>query len=175
MKINLANIKKAKKLLIKSECIGIPTETVYGLAGNAYSNVACKKIFKLKKRPKINPLIVHYYNHKDLIEISNCNDLKKLHLKYGNKKAAESGKFKIFNLKENIKKEVIFLRINQHTQPIFTNDGFVVLMVCDRYLPEINFQNEETLRNEIESKLFIQLSDRYMNRLKRSSYIEKNN
>ena len=62
MKINLANIKKAKKLLIKSECIGITTETVYGLAGNAYSNVACKKIFKLKKRPLNNPLIVHYLN-----------------------------------------------------------------------------------------------------------------
>ena len=40
MKINLANIKKAKKLLIKSECIGIPTETVYGLASNANSNDA---------------------------------------------------------------------------------------------------------------------------------------
>jgi L-threonylcarbamoyladenylate synthase len=78
MKINLANIKKAKKLLNKSECIGIPTETVYGLAGNAYSNVACKKIYKLKKRPKINPLIVHYYSHKDLIEdcIVNNNFLK---------------------------------------------------------------------------------------------------
>ena len=48
MKINLANIKKAKKLLILSECVAIPTETVYGLAGNAYSNLACKKIYKLK-------------------------------------------------------------------------------------------------------------------------------
>ncbi len=66
MKINLANIKKAQKLLNKSECIGIPTETVYGLAGNAYSDKACKKIFKLKKRPKNNPLIVHYHNHKNL-------------------------------------------------------------------------------------------------------------
>ena len=66
MKINLANIKKAKKLLNKSECIAIPTETVYGLAGNAYSNVACKKIFKLKKRPKKNPLIIHYFNLKNL-------------------------------------------------------------------------------------------------------------
>ncbi len=66
MKINLANIKKAKKLLNKSECIAIPTETVYGLAGNAYSNSACKKIFKLKKRPKNNPLIVHYFSEKVL-------------------------------------------------------------------------------------------------------------
>ena len=66
MKINLANIKKAKKLLNKRECIAIPTETVYGLAGNAYSDSACRKIFKLKKRPKYNPLIVHYYNLKSL-------------------------------------------------------------------------------------------------------------
>ena len=62
MKINLANIKKAKKLLNKSECVAIPTETVYGLAGNAYSNSAVKKIFKIKKRLKKNPLIIHYYN-----------------------------------------------------------------------------------------------------------------
>ena len=62
MKINLANIKKAQKLLNKGECVAIPTETVYGLAANAYSNKACKRIYKLKKRPKNNPLIVHYLN-----------------------------------------------------------------------------------------------------------------
>ena len=62
MKINLANIKKAQKLLNKSECVAIPTETVYGLAGNAYSDKACKIIYKIKKRPKNNPLIVHYLN-----------------------------------------------------------------------------------------------------------------
>ena len=51
MKINLANIKKARNLLNKRECVAIPTETVYGIAGNAYSDTACKKIFRLKKRP----------------------------------------------------------------------------------------------------------------------------
>ena len=66
MKINLSNIKKAKNLLFNSECIAIPTETVYGLAGNAYSDKACKKIFTLKKRPKNNPLIVHYYKYQDV-------------------------------------------------------------------------------------------------------------
>ena len=66
MKINLANIKKAKKILDKSECVAIPTETVYGLAGNAYSDKACTKIFRLKKRPKNNPLIVHYHSHQNL-------------------------------------------------------------------------------------------------------------
>ena len=62
MKFNESNIKKAKKYLDKDYCIGVPTETVYGLAANAYSNIAVKKIFKLKKRPKNNPLIVHYTN-----------------------------------------------------------------------------------------------------------------
>ena len=74
MKINLANIKKAKKLLNLDECVAIPTETVYGLAGNAYSNKACKKIFKLKKRPKNNPLIVHYYNYQNLKKDCDFND-----------------------------------------------------------------------------------------------------
>jgi len=74
MKINLANIKKAKNLLNKSECVAIPTETVYGLAGNAYSDQACRKIFKLKKRPRKNPLIVHYYDLKKVKEDCYLND-----------------------------------------------------------------------------------------------------
>ena len=60
MKNNHSNIKKAKKYLDKNKCVAVPTETVYGLAANAYSNKAVKKIFHLKKRPKSNPLIVHY-------------------------------------------------------------------------------------------------------------------
>ena len=60
MKSIQSNIKKAKQYLDKNDCVAIPTETVYGLAGNAYSNVSVKRIFKLKKRPMNNPLIVHY-------------------------------------------------------------------------------------------------------------------
>ena len=52
---------KIVKLLKKDTLVALPTETVYGLAGNAYSNSAIKKIYNLKKRPKINPLIIHYY------------------------------------------------------------------------------------------------------------------
>ena len=74
MKINLANIKKAQKLLKKRECVAIPTETVYGLAANAYSDIACKKIYKLKKRPKNNPLIVHYLNNQNLKKDCNFNN-----------------------------------------------------------------------------------------------------
>ena len=74
MKINLSNIKKAKKLLDKNECVAVPTETVYGLAANAYSNYSCKKIFELKKRPKNNPLIVHYYHYKNCMEDCDINN-----------------------------------------------------------------------------------------------------
>jgi len=66
MKFNQSNIKKAKKYLDNNYCIGVPTETVYGLAANAYSNRAVQKIYLLKKRPKSNPLIVHYFNINDL-------------------------------------------------------------------------------------------------------------
>jgi len=60
MNNNLSNIKKSKYFLDNHNCIGMPTETVYGLAANAYSSKAISKIFKLKKRPRNNPLIVHY-------------------------------------------------------------------------------------------------------------------
>ena len=83
MNINLSNIKKAIKYLNKDECIGIPTETVYGLAANAYSSVATNKIFKLKKRPLKNPLIVHYYDLKLLKKDCEINKhFLKLYRKY---------------------------------------------------------------------------------------------
>ena len=49
MKIYNSRIKKSIFLLKKNECIGIPTETVYGLAANAYSDKAVLKVYKLKK------------------------------------------------------------------------------------------------------------------------------
>ena len=58
-------LKKSVANLKKGNVIGLPTETVYGLGGNAYSKKAIQKIFNLKKRPKKNPLIVHYFNYKD--------------------------------------------------------------------------------------------------------------
>ena len=74
MKFNQSNIKKAIKYLDKDYCIGVPTETVYGLAANAYSNSAITKIFDLKKRPKNNPLIVHYLDAASLKKDCLIND-----------------------------------------------------------------------------------------------------
>lgn len=64
------NVKQAKDALIKNKLIAIPTETVYGLAGNAFSETAIKKIFALKKRPEYNPLIVHIKSFAYLNEIA---------------------------------------------------------------------------------------------------------
>ena len=55
-------LNSAKKALENHQIIAIPTETVYGLAGNAYNETEIKKIFELKKRPFYNPLIVHIKN-----------------------------------------------------------------------------------------------------------------
>ena len=83
MKSNQSNIKKAKKYLNRNYCIGVPTETVYGLAANAYKNSAVKKIFNLKKRPKNNPLIVHYHNIDSLKKDCLINDnFTKLYKKF---------------------------------------------------------------------------------------------
>ncbi len=74
MKSIQSNIKKAKLYLDKNDCIAVPTETVYGLAGNAYSSLSVKKIFRLKKRPMDNPLIVHYLDIKRLHQDCHLND-----------------------------------------------------------------------------------------------------
>ena len=74
MKSHQSNIKKAKKYLDKNYCIGIPTETVYGLAAKAYVNSGVENIFDLKKRPKNNPLIVHYHNIDSLEKDCLIND-----------------------------------------------------------------------------------------------------
>jgi len=62
---NKKSLYKTIVNLKKGNIVGLPTETVYGLAGNAYLKNAIKKIYKLKKRPKINPLIVHFFDYKN--------------------------------------------------------------------------------------------------------------
>jgi len=53
------DINKAKELLEAGQLVAIPTETVYGLAGNALDAEAITKIFQVKGRPRFDPLIIH--------------------------------------------------------------------------------------------------------------------
>ncbi|MEG1845718.1 MAG: L-threonylcarbamoyladenylate synthase, partial [Oscillospiraceae bacterium] len=67
---NLIEIaKKAGELLRNGEVVGIPTETVYGLAANALSSDAAAKIFKAKGRPQDNPLIVHISEFNEIYDL----------------------------------------------------------------------------------------------------------
>ncbi len=76
-------LNKTVKILKGGNLAGLPTETVYGLAGNAYSKNAVKKIFKLKKRPKKNPLIIHYKSIEDAkLDVILNEDFYKLYKRF---------------------------------------------------------------------------------------------
>ncbi len=71
-KIDDNSLILAKKLIENEELVAFPTETVYGLGGQATSDIAVKKIFEAKGRPQDNPLIVHVhkdYNLTDLVYV----------------------------------------------------------------------------------------------------------
>ncbi|WAC13676.1 L-threonylcarbamoyladenylate synthase [Dyadobacter pollutisoli] len=59
MAITGTELNVAKEFLIKGELVAIPTETVYGLAGNALNEKAVLSIFEVKNRPAFDPLIIH--------------------------------------------------------------------------------------------------------------------
>ncbi|MGN6144673.1 MAG: L-threonylcarbamoyladenylate synthase, partial [Mesorhizobium sp.] len=54
-----AALDRATTLLDAGEVVAIPTETVYGLAGDATNGAAVARIFEAKGRPRFNPLIAH--------------------------------------------------------------------------------------------------------------------
>ena len=58
-------------LLRAGESVGLPTETVYGLAADALNPIAVAKIFEAKERPRLDPLIVHLPDRDWLDEIAN--------------------------------------------------------------------------------------------------------
>ena len=64
------DINKAKEILEKGGLVAIPTETVYGLAANAFNNHAVARIFEAKNRPSFDPLIVHIPDVDSLNQVS---------------------------------------------------------------------------------------------------------
>lgn len=63
------SIRQAKELLEAGEIVGMPTETVYGLAAIGTNSEAVKKIYEAKGRPSDNPLIAHIHKDYDLSEL----------------------------------------------------------------------------------------------------------
>ncbi len=64
--VTAETIAKAVGLLKAGECIGLPTETVYGLAADGFNPEAVAKIFEIKERPNFDPLIYHLSEDMDL-------------------------------------------------------------------------------------------------------------
>ena len=63
------SLAEAKKIIFDGGVVGMPTETVYGLGGNAFDDGAVKRIFEVKGRPNDNPLIAHVHTDYDLSKI----------------------------------------------------------------------------------------------------------
>jgi L-threonylcarbamoyladenylate synthase len=63
------DLKEAARLLSTGELVAIPTETVYGLAANAFDEAAVLKVFQAKQRPAFDPLIVHVHSKAQLSEV----------------------------------------------------------------------------------------------------------
>jgi L-threonylcarbamoyladenylate synthase len=70
MALIITNLNQAAEILNQNGIIGLPTETVYGLAGNIYSETAISSIFEMKKRPLFNPLIVHLKSVSELPKVA---------------------------------------------------------------------------------------------------------
>jgi len=67
--VTAESLAEAKKIIMESGVVAMPTETVYGLGGNAFDDIAVKKIFEVKGRPNDNPLIAHVHADYDLMKI----------------------------------------------------------------------------------------------------------
>lgn len=70
------NLKLAASILLNNKNVAFPTETVYGLGGNALSDEAVKNIYKLKGRPLYNPLIVHFKNLDMVLDYFDLNHVE---------------------------------------------------------------------------------------------------
>ncbi|HBF39281.1 MAG TPA: threonylcarbamoyl-AMP synthase, partial [Firmicutes bacterium] len=74
-KIHYQNILKGAEYLKNGEVVAIPTETVYGLAADAFNEKAIQRIFEVKGRPQDNPLLVHICQLEQVYDI--CRDISK--------------------------------------------------------------------------------------------------
>jgi L-threonylcarbamoyladenylate synthase len=64
------NLRLLARKLQQGVLVAVPSETVYGLAGNALNAQACRKIFAVKGRPSTDPLIVHIHSLAQLAEVA---------------------------------------------------------------------------------------------------------
>ncbi len=74
MKKKYISFNEACNIINKGGVVAVPTETVYGLAGSVFSESALKQIFRIKKRPSFNPLIIHCASIEQMSQFHNVNE-----------------------------------------------------------------------------------------------------
>ena len=152
-------LRKTLKSLKEGNLAGLPTETVYGLAGNAYSKKAVKKIFTLKRRPKTNPLIIHYYNIKSLNkDVTLNNNFLKLY-----KKLCPGPITFILNKKKNskihplatAKLKTVAIRFPKHkfTRTILKNINFPLAMPSANKSTNVSPVRAKDVFEEFQNKI----------------------
>lgn len=75
LNLNRESLKRCADLIKEDELVAVPTETVYGLAGNALSEAAVRKIFEVKGRPLVDPLIVHCLDYTSALNYIESNSI----------------------------------------------------------------------------------------------------
>jgi L-threonylcarbamoyladenylate synthase len=84
------NILVCAKAIQSGDIVGVPTETVYGLAANVFNNSALTKVYQTKDRPAFNPLIAHVHEIKDLISLEKLGLIDVSKMAPAAKKTAEA-------------------------------------------------------------------------------------
>ena len=77
----LLSLTEAKEAILDGELVGVPSETVYGLAANALNEKAVTNIFRIKGRPQFNPIICHFH---DLDSLEKYVSIEPIHQRLSN-------------------------------------------------------------------------------------------
>ena len=72
---NQEGIHRSASVLKEGGLVAFPTETVYGLGANALNETSVLSIFKAKRRPLTDPLIVHVASKDDIVKLFDFNDI----------------------------------------------------------------------------------------------------
>ena len=152
-------LNKTIKVLNKGSLASLPTETVYGLAGNAYSKMAVEKIFKLKRRPKLNPLIIHYYDYHQILNDVIINDnFKKLYKNFCPGPITfilnKSKNSKISSI-ANAKLQTVALRFPKHgaTRLILKNISYPLAMPSANISSNVSPVTAQDVSEEFKNKI----------------------
>ena len=112
---------------------------------------------------------------RDTAAIDSCDKLVELNASYGSYAEARLNEMVLADLAPQMQKLVSTLEDNQASEPIAFSEGIAIMMVCRRDKPELNLPSREEIRRLQFNRLFGDLSERHLVRLRRSALIDMRN